>query len=422
MSAHEEFEQLCALATTGDLEPEEFKKLGAHLYECATCRASYRDFHAIIERGLPVLDAGRAPAWAMRGFGIKRRFAARAIKEGLQLRTNRRQTRPWWILAPAAMTTLLLVVAADYGWNVYRTSQNRLTAAGNEIRALSHKVAELEQQLARQDAPVADIRLETPSVAPPPSGHDPELDTRLAELNSAREALLAERVRLEERASGLAAELEKVRADSQTARTEIERLQRNLRDSETAVALTNRDLESLRNLRATDALTLNQQRGRIDQMSAALREQTESLERDRDLLAADRNIRDLIGARDLHVFDVQDEGTPGKVRPLGGRVFYTKDTSLVFYAYDLQNKGNVSKVDFQVWGKREGRSQQPRSLGILYVDDSTQRRWVLKFEDPKVLAQIDEVFVTVEPRGGSRQPTGKPQLLVAALNEAPNHP
>jgi len=82
----------------------------------------------------------------------------------------------------------------------------------------------------------------------------------------------------------------------------------------------------------------------------------------------------------------------------------------------------VEKVAFQVWGKRDGRSQPARSLGIFYVDDSAQKRWVMKFEDPDVLTQIDQVFVTAEPAGGSRQPTGKQLLTAAFLNEAPNHP
>jgi hypothetical protein len=120
--------------------------------------------------------------------------------------------------------------------------------------------------------------------------------------------------------------------------------------------------------------------------------------------------------------DVQDVGSPGKMRPIPGRIFYTQGKKLVFYAYDLQNRGNVNRVDFQVWGKKDGRSQAPRSLGILYVDDSTQNRWVLKFEDPDVLAQIDQVFVTVEPRGGSQRPTGKQLLSAAFLNDEPNHP
>jgi hypothetical protein len=45
----------------------------------------------------------------------------------------------------------------------------------------------------------------------------------------------------------------------------------------------------------------------------------------------------------------------------------------------------------------------------------------LKFDDPEKLAQIDSVFVTVEPHGGSKKPSGK-QLLYASLRTQPNHP
>jgi hypothetical protein len=55
------------------------------------------------------------------------------------------------------------------------------------------------------------------------------------------------------------------------------------------------------------------------------------------------------------------------------------------------------------------------------MDNAAMRRWVLKFDDPKVLAQIDSVFVTVEPHGGSNKPSGK-QLLFASLRGEPNHP
>ena len=62
-----------------------------------------------------------------------------------------------------------------------------------------------------------------------------------------------------------------------------------------------------------------------------------------------------------------------------------------------------------------------RSLGIFYVDDPKKNRWVLKFEDPRILAEIDSVFVTIEPPGGSAKPTGR-KFLYAYLNANPNHP
>ena len=60
-------------------------------------------------------------------------------------------------------------------------------------------------------------------------------------------------------------------------------------------------------------------------------------------------------------------------------------------------------------------------MGIFYKDNEVNRRWVLKFEDPRALEQIQAVFVTIEPRGGSHKPSGK-QLLFASLRTAPNHP
>jgi len=72
-------------------------------------------------------------------------------------------------------------------------------------------------------------------------------------------------------------------------------------------------------------------------------------------------------------------------------------------------------------GRRGPDRSQALNLGIFYQDNATKKRWVLKFNDPKTLAQIDAVFVTVEPGSGSRKPSGKP-LLFAYLKMDANHP
>jgi len=61
------------------------------------------------------------------------------------------------------------------------------------------------------------------------------------------------------------------------------------------------------------------------------------------------------------------------------------------------------------------------NLGIFYQDSVSKKRWVLRFDDPRALDQINAVFVTVEPRGGSHKPSGRP-LLFASLKIEPNHP
>jgi hypothetical protein len=299
-----------------------------------------------------------------------------------------------------------------------RSDAGRPTDSIDQIALLTSKVAELEQRLSQKREPPA-LPAPKESVV---SEREPKLGSELSRLRSEYEVALAAKTQLGETVSALSVQLEQLRGQSEVGRTEAERLQRDLSNAQARLSQTSQDIESLRSARSGDAATIAQQKVRVDELSTTIREQAAIIERDRELLAAGKDIRDLMGARNLQIVDVEDTGTPGKQRPLAGRIFYTQGKELIFYAYDLENKGNVSKVAFQAWGKKEGRSQAPRSLGIFYVDDSTQKRWALKFEDPNVLAQIDQVFVTVEPLGGSTRPTGKQLLFAPFLNEAANHP
>ena len=182
------------------------------------------------------------------------------------------------------------------------------------------------------------------------------------------------------------------------------------------------DLQEIRQARSKDAVTMAAQDLEMQKLSEKLTEQTEILERERTLLAAGRDIHDLMGARNLHIADVFDVDSKGKDQRAFGRVFYTEEKSLIFYAFDLGDRNTEKRnASFQVWGTR-GPAQNPaQSLGIFYVDDQKQNRWLLKFEDPRILAEIDSVFVTIEPPGGSARPTGR-KFLYAYLNANPNHP
>jgi hypothetical protein len=132
-----------------------------------------------------------------------------------------------------------------------------------------------------------------------------------------------------------------------------------------------------------------------------------------------------MGARKLYIADVFDVDSRSRTRKPFGRVFYTQNKSLIFYAFDLDREAGLKNAStFQVWGQRDNAPSEkarPTNLGILYMDSELNRRWVLRFDDPKQLAEIDAVFVTVEPHGGSQKPTGKP-LLYALLRKEANHP
>jgi len=155
---------------------------------------------------------------------------------------------------------------------------------------------------------------------------------------------------------------------------------------------------------------------------AQLTDQQDTIEQQQELLAHDRNIRELMGVRDLYIAEVYDVADQGRTKKAFGRLFYTKGKSLIFYAYDLdQQKGLKNASAFQAWGRRGTNWKQATNLGVFYEDNTAKKRWVLRFDDPKKLAQIDAVFVTVEPNGGSAKPSGKP-LLFAYLKIDSNHP
>jgi len=160
--------------------------------------------------------------------------------------------------------------------------------------------------------------------------------------------------------------------------------------------------------------------GRLREREGAVEQESTTIANQRELLEHDRDIRDLMGARDLYIAEVYDVAQTGKTNKPYGRVFCTKGKSLVFYAYDLdQQKGFKNASTFQAWGRRGPDSEQAVSLGI-FTWTMTPRSGGAEIYRPKTLEEIDAVFVTVEPNGGSQHPSGK-RLLFASLRVNPNH-
>jgi hypothetical protein len=306
----------------------------------------------------------------------------------------------------------VILGVAGFVWQMNQFDAGRPpTDSIDHIALLTNRIAELERRLAEKRE-VAAISVPRESVV---AEREPRPDNALARLRSDYEVALAAKSKLGDDVSALSVKLEQLRGEWDATRAEAERLQRELSDAQARLSESNQELRSLRSARSADTTTIAAQKVRLDELTATIREQAAVIQRDSELLAvAEKDIRDFIGSRFLRIADVEDVGTPGKQRPLAGRIFYTPGRSFYFYAFDLENKGNVAKVAFQAWGKREGRSQPPLSLGIFYIDDPTQKRWLLKFEDSRVMAQIDQVFVTVEPPGGSPRPTGR-QLLFSTF-------
>jgi hypothetical protein len=424
MTPHEEFLELCAAATAGELNAGEQAKLDAHLAECAECRQALDEYETASRHAAATLAEGRAEAdrsWSLERaeetfFQRLDREAGRQSAAGEEPRISaargqRFTYRPseirlrelWMPFAAALLLALALSIAAyrsgiQRGTEVARSGPEagKGTAASLEeqVSDAGHERAQLIAKLAGQDQVIAGLRRQLSEEQREVSALKARASGRQAEKNSSEarreEELLAAKTKLEQLQKAidtLAGQREELTARAATLEEKVSELTGQVRDRE----------------RERD-------------------EKQEQVARQQDLLERDRDIRELMGARDLYVAEVHDVSSSGQTNKTYGRVFYTKGKRLVFYAYDLDAQPGVKNAStFQAWGRRGPDQQQVLNLGIFYEDNISKKRWVLKTNDAKTLDDIDAVFVTVEPNGGSRRPSGKP-LLFAYLRLSPNHP
>jgi hypothetical protein len=376
-----------------------------------------KEFPLVSRERLPLGDRVR---FLFYGRAYKRRFAARAAQHGIVF--TARQPSHWFVLAAAA--AMLLVVGWLGGQLQQARGRNRAMAA--DLQALRQwQAAQSLSQTALLDTArrASEVRMvrENPDAAVIQAAlpESPARKQTGLDLEQARQDL--ERARagsrdLDEQLQHVREQLDSLRADFAGAKNAESQLSDQLRSSELRLNGMTAELTRLQAGRSEDAGTIAAQKFSLRELTVRLNGESDTLDRERKLLVADLDIRELMGARSLHIVDVFDVDGKGKTQRPFGRVFYTEGKSLVFYAFDL--KGGAT---FQAWGQRETKDESARSLGIFYVDDQKQNRWVLKFEDPKVLAEINAVFVTVEPPGGSVKPN-RQKMLYAYLNATPNHP
>jgi anti-sigma-K factor RskA len=433
MGSHEEFWELCAAATAGELSAEEQAKLTEHLAVCPDCRRVKSEYEtaavagvaALAESHRPEIDQARASAWSVEQ--AEERFFKRLSEEDAsrpektETTTGRRHTyRPsqiqWreiWIPFAAAFLLAIALGVAAYWSGIKRGTDTALKT----IQPAKESETSLEAQMS--DAGYERSQLQA-KLAESAKTID-ELKRQLAEqikiVNSLKSTVATPMTSAESgRKNELMASPSNVNRDAglSAAQAKLLELQKTVDE-----ATTQRD-ENARQAATLDA-KVNELTQLVQARELALDQKEAEVSKGQELLEHDRDIRELMGARELYMADVHDVSGRGTEKTYG-RIFYTKGKSLIFYAFDLDAQPGFQRAkSFQAWGRKGPDKAQARSLGIFYEDNASKERWVLKADDPKTLEDIDAVFVTVEPRGGSPHPSGK-QLLFASLRISPNHP
>jgi predicted nucleic acid-binding Zn-ribbon protein len=438
---HGRYREMCSLAATGQLGGPDMSELNEHIAACDSCREFLESVTQVSIQIMPVRAEGFlsparvAPPQGMRGRflsrlaveawsagdGVTRRQVPMVVQkaafeslpsqreEKAHSRGSGPEGRLAW-LSPLRRSAAILAVCSTIGivgfYGGLRTAMPKarrvtqlhppgLPDVHEDLADVSDRMSLFEQQ--RKD--LASQLRETNEQLNASETQEKMLRQRLADASNKLAALTAqtdgERQRLTQADQQASANVTYLQG-------ELEKLRWQLDDAKTKFAAQQNESERLR---------------------AKLEETESSLQRELDLKSAKTEMGDLAAARNLHIVDVYDADPNGKRQRSFGRVFYNEGESLVFYAYDLEDPGRFkANVVFHVWGGKAGVKESTHSLGILRQDDAGQGRWAMTFDDPKVLAQINSVFVTAESASKLYdQPHGK-KVLYAYFGNPPNHP
>ena len=436
---HDEFLELCAVSTSGELTDDEQKRLQEHLAICASCRESLRQYESIVSDVIPAVAATEeserlqpTETWPQKKQEqVERALFDRLAGEGKHPpeetgKKNGSSIFPQRILPFSSESTwrnvwmvyaagILLLCALSFF--AYRVGMHRAT-----------DIAKLPQpQPTKQKAVPAQASLEEQLSD---AGHDRAIvnaeiaqrDKMIADLRRQMVRQSAQINEMKAAQNHLEINLRAGDASRQDLSQEKAELSQKLESAQRNSRSLQKKLDSLAQQSAQDIARAKTSEAKVSDLSRELQEQERALEQRDELLAHDRDIRELMGARDLYIAEIYDVAGTGETKKPYGRVFYTRGKSLIFYAYDLDHQTELKRAStFQAWGRRGPERQQAINLGVFYEDNATKKRWILKCDDPKTLGQIDAVFVTVEPSGGSPKPSSKP-LLFAYLKVNPNHP
>ena len=383
----DEFRELCAISTTGELTLDERGRLGSHLESCPDCRRLKSQFESVAQMVRPV-----------------ERSESKHIP--VRLSASHTPVFEFPVHAPAKLLKRILPLGAAAAILLLATG-----FAGYGFWALNHRSSEGQGSVVRQVSVSVAHQIKQPAIDNKPKQQDAKLRAASKESAALRKELGNSQQALQE-----------AQREMGQLREERANLQSQLDGAEAEREILQGRITTLIDQGASDAIKASNDATELKDLKEAIESKNREIARAEALLNRDRDIRGLIGARDLYIAEIYDVAKNGETQKPFGRVFYTKDKSLVFYGYDLdQQKGIARDASFQVWGRRTSSQSRDFSLGLLYQDDSKQNRWVLKFNDAKTISQMDAVFVTAEPEGGSTRPTGK-QLLFTYLHIDPNHP
>ena len=228
-------------------------------------------------------------------------------------RNGHEHTQVNWndVWMPFAACVLLTIALGIYAFRVSKghsveVPHESAGSAGARIEALEQGISDaghepevLRTQLAERDKVIAKLRGQTEQQARSLN----EIRGAQANLGQSLQTDETEKQRVVDERTGLAQKFDEAQSSLQKMQSEL--------DSASAQSAQGE---------AKDAGLQSQ----IKDLSGQLREQEQTVAEQDELLSHDRDIRELMGARDLYVAEVYDIARDGSTQKSYGRVFYTQ--------------------------------------------------------------------------------------------------
>jgi hypothetical protein len=428
---HKRFEELCALAVTGQVTSEGKAMLEEHARGCDECRGFLLDMGPLKDHLAPAV-AGNRVRLIDPPEGVRQRFLQRAAAAGMNIQAGPPLVAGFPEIGVPNRATLREILSAVQGrmgkWHPFNLRFAWSLAAASICVMAGYTLAHWQSK-GNVASPVNVVAVsQTPAALPDSSAAIivSRLQQQKKEADERLGVISGELARAQAEELGMTRELAVLKqqvAAGAESQQQLEQEKQKAQRTATLVDSLQAELEAARKKQVDLDVILTAQQDAAQDATARLARMQAELASGGDNGLAKSQAEEIISARNLHIVDVYDADGKGKRQNAFGRVFYVEGRSLAFYAYDLDRPSRYNaNIIFHVWGGVAGVKAVTHNLGILHKDDAADGSWAMTFDDPKVLAHINCVFVTAEARDKHyTEPHGK-KILYAYFGGQANHP
>ncbi len=371
---HNEFLELCAVSTSGQLTEAEQKRLEEHLVVCQSCRKTIQQYETVASRAIPVIAASEASEDLEPGPDWSEEQAEKALFGRLAQEEKRNsdqfENTNGIFTAPHRLPPFSSESTWRHVWMLY--AAGILVFASLSLYAYwagAHRGADITKLAPTRPSPLNQLSLEaqlsdTGYERQIARAHIEQRDKTIVRLRQQLAEQSGEINRMKAAQDRLKTDLRARDASGQDLVQRRAELEQKLDAAQSSSLELQQKLESLAQQSAQDAARAKTLDAKVKDLNRLLYDRDVALDQEGELFARDRDIRDLMGARDLYIAEVYDVARTGETQKPYGRVFYTRGKSLVFYAYGLDQQTAAKRTStFQAWGRRGGGSAtgaQPR--------------------------------------------------------------